>query len=372
MSTAGNASHEAAPPPAPEVAIVIPTFEERANVAEIAARLERVLGSERYELIFVDDHSPDGTADAVRTLARQDSRIRVIERIGRRGLSSAVIEGVMATAAPFAVVIDGDLQHDETAIPALLAALRGGADVAVGSRYLAGGGTGDWSERRRQVSFLATRMSQLVPAVRISDPMSGFFAMRTAVFRSRADQLVGAGYKILLDLLATRGAALEIREVAYVFRPRERGESKLDSRVAMDFAKLLLAKTAGRVLPVRFVMFLAVGAVGVGVHFLVLALLFSWEPFGISQLGATFVAMTGNFLLNNWFTYSDRRLTGSRLLSGWLSFCAASSVGLIANTGVAVYLFSHLNAPWYLAALAGILVGATWNYVSTALFTWKA
>ena len=357
---------------APEVAIIIPTYDENDNVETIVSRIAQVLRDADYEIIFVDDHSPDGTADTVRKLARRDPRIRVIERIGRRGLSTAVIEGLMATAAPFGVVIDGDLQHDEGAIPQMIDALRDGADLAVGSRYMAGGGTGDWSQRRKQASFLATRMSLLVPAARISDPMSGFFAIRTDVFRSRADQLVGAGYKILLDILATRGPPLDTREVAYVFRPREKGESKLDSRIVLEFAKLLLAKTVGRFLPVRFVMFLIVGTIGVGVHFLTLAALFTWLSFSAAQFGATLVAMTGNFLLNNWFTYSDKRLRGWRLLSGWLSFCAASSVGLIANTGVAVYLYSNAKASWYVAALAGILVGATWNYVSTSLFTWKS
>lgn len=355
----------------PELAVIVPTYEESSNVMPLVERLGRVLAHWNYEIIFVDDHSPDGTAEVVRELSRQDPRIRIIERIGRRGLSTAVIEGLLATAAPYGVVIDGDLQHDEAVIPKLVDALHNGADLAIGSRYLNGGSTGTWSSRRKQVSMFATRMCALLPSARISDPMSGFFAIRTEFFRGRADQLVGAGYKILLDILATRGPPISIQEVAYAFRPRESGESKLDSRVALDFVKLLLAKTVGRLLPLRFVMFLMVGCIGVGVHFLALAILFTWEPFGVAQFGATLVAMTGNFLLNNWFTYSDKRLRGAQLLTGWLSFCAASSVGLIANTGVAVYLYDTVMLSWYVAALAGILVGAVWNYVSTSLFTWK-
>lgn len=359
-------------PVAPDVAIIVPTFNEAQNIEELASRLSATLSGVAHEIIFVDDHSADGTADIVRKLSRQDPRIRVIERIGRRGLSTAVIEGVLSTSAPFGVVIDGDLQHDESIIPSLLKSLSAGADVAVGSRYLEGGGTSDWSPRRKQVSFLATRMSLLIPAARISDPMSGFFAVRTDVFRQRADQLVGAGYKILLDLLATNGPSLKVQEVSYLFRSREQGESKLDARVALDFGELLLAKTIGRYIPVRFIMFLMVGAVGVGVHFLVLTILFLWQPFATAQTAATLTAMTGNFLMNNAFTYRDKRLRGWRLLTGWLSFCAASSVGIIANTGVAVYLYSFTATSWYLAALAGILLSATWNYVSTSLFTWRA
>ena len=361
-----------ASPLAPDVAIIVPTFNEAKNIKELASKLSSTLSGMSYEIIFVDDNSPDGTADIVRKLSRQEPRVRIIERIGRRGLSTAVIEGLLSTSAPFGVVIDGDLQHDESIIPALVKSLSAGADVAVGSRYQEGGGTSDWSRRRKQVSFLATRMSLLIPAARISDPMSGFFAVRTDVFRQRAGQLVGAGYKILLDLLATSGPPLKVQEVSYVFRSREQGESKLDARVALEFGELLLAKTVGRYIPVRFVMFLMVGAVGVGVHFLVLTILFLWQPFATAQTAATLTAMTGNFLMNNAFTYRDKRLRGWNLVTGWLSFCAASSVGIIANAGVAVYLYSSTATSWYLAALAGILLSATWNYVSTSLFTWRS
>lgn len=357
---------------APELAIIIPTFNEAANVAELVRRLSSALGGLPHEIIFVDDHSPDGTADMVRTQARRDPRIRIIERIGRRGLSTAVIEGLLSTAAPLAIVIDGDLQHDESAIPALIRALSEGADVVVASRYIAGGGTSDWSDRRKQVSFFATRLSQLIPAARISDPMSGFFGVRTAFFRSRADQLIGSGYKVLLDLLSTRGPAPRITEVPYVFRSRLQGESKLDARVALEFIELILARTVGAFVPVRFVMFVLVGAVGIVVHFTALTILFNWQPFAIAQFAATLIAMTGNFFMNNAFTYRDKRLKGWKLLPGWLSFCAASSVGLIANTGVAVYLYSSTATTWYLAALAGIVMSTTWNYVSTSLFTWKS
>lgn len=357
---------------APNVAIVIPTFNEAKNVSELVTRLSKALSFVAYEIIFVDDHSPDGTADVVREYARQDPRIRIIERVGRRGLSTAVIEGLLSTAAPFAIVIDGDLQHDESVLPIMLKALADGADVVVGSRYLAGGGTSDWSSSRKKVSFFATRMSLLIPAARISDPMSGFFGVKTSFFRQRADQLIGSGYKVLLDLLSTRGGAPNIQEVPYVFRSRAQGESKLDARVALEFVELLLARTIGKFIPIRFVMFLLVGLVGTVVHFSVLSALLVWQAFSVAQVVATLTAMTGNFFMNNAFTYRDKRLKGWQLLPGWLSFCAASSVGLIANIGVAVYLYSSTATTWYLAALAGILMSATWNYVSTSLFTWKS
>lgn len=356
----------------PNVAVVVPTFNEAMNVAELSRRLAVLLEGEAYEILFVDDHSPDGTADAVRALSEADGRVRCIERVGRRGLSTAVIEGIMATSAEYAVVMDADLQHDEAKVPQMLAALRSGYDLVVGSRYAEGGGMGDWSEARERGSRFATRLAGMLNAGEITDPMSGFFALRTGVFRDRIEGLTGTGYKILLDLVATKGPELRVTEVPYEFRARQSGESKLDSRVMLEFFELLLAKTVGRFIPTKFVMFSLVGGLGVLVHFAVLSMTFGPLPFVTAQALATMVAMTANFFVNNVFTYFDRRLRGWRLIPGLLSFCAASSVGALANVGVAAYLFSSLNAVWYLSALAGIVVGAAWNYAVTALYTWRA
>ena len=357
----------------PVVAVIVPTYNEVKNVAKLAARLTDVLANVAFEVIFVDDHSPDGTSDAVRSLGQADARIRCIERIGRRGLSTAVIEGVLATSAEFAVVIDGDMQHDETVIPNILAELQDGADLVVGSRYVEGGGTGDWSDARLKSSQFATRLSRMLNAGDLSDPMSGFFGLRTQMLRDRAENLTGTGYKILLDIVATPGADINVREVPYEFRSRQEGESKMDSRVLLEFLELLVAKTIGRYVPTKFIMFSLVGALGVVVHFIVLSLSFGDDKlsFVAANALATVVAMTWNFFINNTFTYFDRRLTGWALIPGWLSFVAASSVGALAQVGIAGYMFSELNTAWYLSALAGILVGATWNYAVTALYTWK-
>ncbi|KMW58956.1 Dolichol-phosphate mannosyltransferase-like protein [Candidatus Rhodobacter oscarellae] len=353
---------------------MVPTFNEVENVGELAQRLGEALAGEAYEVIFVDDHSPDGTADAVRALGQADGRIRCVERVGRRGLSTAVIEGIQATSAEYVIVMDADLQHDEALAAPMLAALRDGADLVVGSRYIAGGGTGDWDASRLKQSRLATRLSRLLRAGDLTDPMSGFFALRAQVLRDRVADLTGTGYKILLDILATGGPKLGVVELPYTFRPRAHGESKLDSRVVLEFLELLIAKTLGRYVPTKFVMFSLVGGLGIVVHMAVLALLFGPLEVGFAraQVLATLVAMTANFFVNNVFTYFDRRLTGWRLLPGWLSFCAASSVGALANVGIAVYLFTSLSTVWYLSAIAGIIVGAAWNYAVTALYTWRA
>ncbi len=357
-----------------DLAVIVPTFNEVENAPKIAEALRETLGHLKYEIIFVDDNSPDGTSDVVRSLAAEHPHIRCIQRVGRRGLSSAVIEGFLATSAPVAAVIDGDLQHDETLLPKMLETLISeDVDMVVGSRYVEGGGFGDWSARRRKMSEIATTMSKRLTGVVLSDPMSGFFMLRTDSFRARVGDLTGVGYKILLDILSSRGEQLTIREVPYEFRTRKVGESKLDNRVILEFVELLIARTIGRWIPTKFIMFSMVGAFGVLVHMAVLAVLFTGGlvTFVVAQGIATLVAMTVNFFVNNVFTYFDRQLRGRQLLPGWLSFCAASSVGALVNVGLADFLFKAAAMPWFIAALAGIIAGATLNYAVTALYTWK-
>ena len=357
-----------------DLAVIVPTFNEIENVEILTKRLVEVLSPLKFEIIFVDDNSPDGTSDAVRALAAQYPQLRCIQRVGRRGLSSAVIEGILATTANFAAVIDGDLQHDETRLPTMLKALiDGNVDIVVGTRYSGDGGFGDWSDQRRKMSERATSLAKRLTGIQLSDPMSGFFIVKTASFRDRVGDLTGVGYKILLDLLSTKGEKMAFAEIPYEFKSRQAGESKLDNKVILEFVELLIARTAGRVLPTKFIMFSMVGAFGVLVHMAVLSALFGGgiSTFVMAQAAATVVAMTVNFFVNNFFTYFDRQLGGWSLLTGWLSFCAASAVGALANIGLSAYLFENLGFPWFGAALVGIIVGATWNYAITALFTWR-
>jgi dolichol-phosphate mannosyltransferase len=354
-----------------ELAIIIPVMNEAANVAPLIARLDAALAGIGWEAIFVDDHSPDGTATAVREHAIADRRIRIVERIGRRGLSSAVIEGMLATAAPVLAVIDGDMQHDEALLPALFATVSGGADIAIGSRYVAGGGVGTWDESRASASRFATRAANAILPVAVSDPMSGFFAIRRRAFESALPHLSGSGFKILLDLIISSPVPPAIVELPYVFRERTLGESKLDLMVVAEYAQLLAEKTVGRIVPVRLLMFLAVGLLGLGVHLSVLGIgLAASIDFTLAQAGAVFTAMTFNFALNNVFTYRDRRLRGSRFVTGLLSFYAVCLVGAAANIGVGSWVHDLDNA-WWVAGAAGALVGAVWNYAASSVVTWR-
>jgi len=372
----GVRAQDASPAPASgvELSIVVPAFNERDNIAALVQRLDTALAGRAWEVIFVDDDSPDKTADRVRELARRDTRVRCIQRIGRRGLASACIEGLLASSAPYQAVMDADLQHDETLLPTMLEILqRGDADIVIGSRYVEGGGLGDWHQSRARMSRIATKLSRLVLRAELTDPMSGFFMLRRQAFMDRVRDLSGIGFKILLDLFASSPAPLRFRELPYQFRIRHAGESKLDGQAVWQYLMLVLDKLIGRYIPVRFVAFALVGGVGVAVHVAVLGALFKifQTDFTTAQTWATLVAMTSNYALNNELTYRDKRLRGWQWLRGWISFSLACSIGAIANVGIASYLFAA-NTTWVLAALGGILVGVVWNYAVTAVYTWKS
>ena len=355
-----------------ELSVVAPTFNEKENVPELTTRLERALAGHSWEIVFVDDDSPDGTADVVRELAQVKSNVRCLHRIGRRGLSRAVVEGILATSAPYIAVIDADLQHDEGLLPKMLARLReGDIDIVIGSRYCAGGSMGDLHSSRVAMSQFATRLARLVISANLTDPMSGFFMIRRDAFLRAVRNLSGEGYKILLDLFASSPIPLRFAELPFTFQERVAGESKLDSAVMWEYLLLIVDKRLGHILPARFIMFSLVGLSGVGVHLGTLwaAHKLAGIDFGIAQTLATFVAMTSNYWLNNMLTYRDRRRRGLGFLTGLFSFYAVCGIGVIANVGVANFVFSE-HYKWWLAGIAGALVGTVWNYAASAIFTW--
>ena len=301
------------------------------------------------------------------------SAFAVIRRIGRRGLSGACIEGILASSAPCAAVIDADLQHDETQLPKMLALLEAGeADLVVGSRYIEGGSADSFDKQRAGASQFATEVARRVLRVKIADPMSGFFMIRRDRFEQLAPQLSTQGFKILLDIVATARGELRVREIPYTFGSRLHGESKLDSMVALDFLGLVLAKLTHDVVSLRFLLFAMVGSIGLLVHFaaLFVALEAFDLPFPNAQGAAALCAMTSNFILNNFLTYRDQRLKGLAILRGLLLFYLVCSVGLLANVGVAWSVFDQ-EPIWWLAGAAGALMGVVWNYAMSGLFVWR-
>ena len=355
-----------------ELTVVIPTFNERQNVRPIVNALDDALKGIDWEAVFVDDDSPDGTAQEARDLAATHSRVRVIQRIGRRGLASACIEGMMSSTAPHLAVIDADMQHDEKVLPAMLEVLkREGKDLVIGSRYMEGGGTGNWQESRRRISRLAGRLSHLALRTDLSDPMSGFFMLKADLLHRVVRKLSGKGFKILLDIVLSAGRDLNYGEVPYTMRARQRGDSKLDILVVGEYVQLLLDKSIGRLLPVRFLMFVGVGLLGAMLHVAVLGgmLFLAAAPFYLSQGAATFVAMTSNYLLNNLFTYRHHRQRGWRLARGLLLFYLLCSIGWFINVQVADALY-HLGLLWWGAGILGAMVSAVWNYSMTSAAIW--
>lgn len=356
-----------------ELSILIPTRNERPNVKPLITALDKALEGVKWEAIFVDDDSDDGTQDLIRKIANQDPRIRCLHRIGRRGLSSACIEGMLASAAPFLAVMDADMQHDEKLLYRMLRTLKErNLDIVVGSRYVEGGSTGSLQQPRVKISKLATYVSQLVLKVKLSDPLSGYFMLTRSFFERTVRRLSGKGFKILLDLFASAETQVRFLELPYTMRERAVGESKLDLLVAWEFSLLLYEKLFGRLIPVRFLMFVTVGCFGALIHLLLLGLMTKLlgTSFVVGQSGATVIAIGTNFIGNNLFTYHDQRLKGRSFLWGLLTFYLACSIGAFINIRIACFIYS-LSTPWWLSGLIGAMIGAIWNYAITSTFTWK-
>lgn len=358
----------------PELTIVVPTLNEEGNIAALVEKLRHVLQGIAWEVTFVDDDSRDSTRLAASELARADGRVRLVHRIGRRGLASACIDGVQTSTAPFVAIMDADLQHDEALLPRMLETLKSGdVDLVVGSRYVAGGDVAGWDPRRAGMSRLATRLGQLILKSHVADPMSGFFMLRREVFDASVRRLSAVGFKILIDILASAERPLRVKELPYHFRPRTAGESKLDSMVAWEYAVLVADKTVGRYVPVRFILFALVGFWGLGLHLVVLwfGLHVAAVSFAVAQATATGMAMVGNYTLNNSLTYRDRRLKGWGFVRGLLSFVLICGIGAVANVGLASFLFGSGRSSWWIAGIAGAAMSSVWNYAVSAVFTWR-
>jgi dolichol-phosphate mannosyltransferase len=356
----------------PELAVIVPTYNERENIPLLIRRLRTSLKGLNWEVVFVDDDSPDGTSEAVVEIARRDRRVRLVHRVGRRGLSSACIEGMLATASPYIAVLDADLQHDESILPAMLQKLKTEElDVVVATRNAEGGSMGAFSASRVFLSRLGQKLSQSVSRCTVSDPMSGFFLLRRTFLHQVIHRLNGNGFKILLDILASSSRPVLTGEVGYRFGKRQHGKSKLDAMVAFEYIAMLVEKLTGGTIPTRVFAFSAIGAIGVLIHFACLSILYHEQrvSFGTAQAIATAVAMVSNFFLNDLITFRDRRLKGLQKAMGLVTFCLGCTFGATANVALAETLLSD-GLPWYIAAFAGIVVSSGWNYSISSLFTW--
>jgi len=353
--------------------IVIPTFNEQGNVTPLIDAISSALSNLDWEMIFVDDNSPDGTADAVRKIAQKNRRVRVIQRMGRRGLSSACIEGILASSSPYIAVMDADLQHDESILPAMLSAIqKDDLDLVIGSRFVQGGSTGTMPADRVKKSLFATLLTNKILKTPLLDPMSGFFLLKRSFFMGVLPSISGKGFKILLDIFTASKNKVKFVEIPYNMRARKFGETKLDTLVVWEFLVLLADKFFGPLLPVKFMIFIGVGFTGIFVHLTILGLMHKalGLAFIFSHIIATIIAMTSNFIINNSFTYRDQMLKGVDFIKGLISFYLACSIGAVINVLVARLLFDF-NISWWMAGVVGAVLGSVWNYTMTSVFTWK-
>ncbi|HYC24581.1 MAG TPA: glycosyltransferase family 2 protein [Roseiarcus sp.] len=358
---------------APTLSVISPTYREAANLPVLFDRLKSALAGAEWELIVVDDDSPDGTYKVAFALAAEDSRLRCIRRVNRLGLAGAVIEGILSSSADFVAVIDADLQHDERVLPKMRQALIDGADLAIGARVEDDTIERGLSTRRQWLSNLGANVFKLVSGLKVKDPMSGFFMMRREIVAKIASQLSPDGFKILADILLCAPKNMKIVETPYSFRRRQAGQSKLTAVVGMDFIGLVAHHASAGLLPIRFALFAAVGAIGLIVHLIVLRLmvgLSTQTDFGVDQLVATLAAMTSNFLINNEVTYREYRYRGWNKLAGLVFFALVCSVGAVANIDIASWLYKS-RPVWWAAGVAGALVGVVWNYAVSTAFVWR-
>jgi dolichol-phosphate mannosyltransferase len=350
----------------------VPTYNERGNVAPLVTRLEATLAGVAWEAVFVDDDSPDGTAREVKTIAARDPRVRCLRRVNRRGLAGACIEGILGSSAPYVAVIDADLQHDETLLPRMLDSLKSGrSDLVVATRFGAGGSAQAMSPTRESGSRLARRLAWMLGGVALSDPMSGFFAIRRDRFEPLAASLSPDGFKILLDIVMRARGTLRVAEEPYSFGPRVYGKSKLDARVVLEYLGLLLSRASRDAVTPRFLSHALVGVVGLVVQLVAmrvglalgLAFIQAYALGAVVALGASFVVT--NLLL----THSDRRLRGFSVIPGLLVFGVTSAFGLVAGIGVAAWLYT-LRPVWWLAGAVGSVVGTVCSHATSPRLSW--
>ncbi len=360
------------------LSIVLPTFNEGGSIRQVIESLLR-LGTDRpFEILVVDDDSRDGTPDLVRSLARRDPRIRIIQRVGRSGLASAIKEGLIAALHPIAVVMDSDGQHEPTSVGEAVQLLdRKGLDLVAGSRFLDHSEIRGLSERRTDGSTLANRLARWsLPRSyqHLSDCMSGFMVLRLDRCLPLVRQVDVNGFKFFYELLAISRGRLQVGEIPLRFQPRLHGSSKLDLAVLWDFVVSLIHTSTLRLLPRRAISFGLVGASGVVVQLLSTALLMGLLNLAFQQAlpVAVITAASSNYLVNNALTFRDRRQSGRQLIRGLLKFLLVASLPALANVGLATSFYTLIQAHALWAQLAGIVVVYVWNYAASSRFVWNS
>jgi len=350
----------------PTVAIVVPVFRASEAVPALVGRLHAALATEDWEVVFVDDNSPDDTLATIAALG--NPRVRAIRRVGRNGLTHTCLVTMLASGADYVALLDGASHYDEALLGAMLAQLRKNAgrdaDLVVATRPSVSGGF-----LRHAVRALLGGATRAVLSATLTDPASGFFMIRRDALEKLTPSLSSVSHQVLLDLIATARGRLRIVEIEGA--PATISGRRSELKLALELTALLIAKFSSDAVSVRFLLFCMVGFTGVGAHLALLdGALVARLPFTAAQTVATIGAMIWNFSLNNMVTYGDQRLTGFAYFTGLLRFMAICGIGAISNVGVASLIYAH-DSVWWIAGLGGAVMGAVWNYVVTAVFVWR-
>jgi dolichol-phosphate mannosyltransferase len=354
------------------LSIICPTLNERDNVAVIYQHIDRIVTCE-WELIFVDDNSSDGTRLEIEQLSRRDRRVRLINRVGRKGLASAASEGFLCAVYDHCVLIDADLQHDINNINVMAEEVaQSGNDLVISSRFKVNQTLG-LSSARTRLSIVGNGMIDLILRRQLTDPLSGCFLIRRERYLALHPSLILSGFKILFDILSCPdGRQLTVSEIPIKFLNRHSGESKLRKTVMLEFMGTYVTRMVERVIPLSFIKFSMIGALGVLLHYLILSffLKLSGFDFAVSQLVTSYLVMVSNFLLNNRYTFSANRLFGGQLVFGLMKFMFFCSFGALISLSFAFYLKDTGLSP-VAAGVLGTVAGSLWNFVLNSLYTWR-
>ena len=354
--------------------VVLPAYNERENVDVLVAALHQAdIHGQIKRIIYVDDDSPDLTSEHIKS-SQYPIDVLCIHRIGRQGLSSAVVEGILLADTQYVAVMDADGQHTPHDLMEMLKlAMAEGNQLVIGSRFKNQATVETHVGLRSLLSKVGNRLANHVLRRQLSDPLTGFFLIERSLFAEVSHQVRGSGFKILVDVIYNlRDKDIKIAETQIQFQQRLHGESKLDSGVMIEFVDQMIGLFIGKIYPEKFIGFLMVGVFGMCIHFtiLYLTLFILALSFTIAQTLATLVAMMANFALNNLLTFRRNRLKGFEWFKGLIYFVLVCSLGAVANVGVSGYIFK-LDNMWWLSGLAGIIVGTAFNFTLSKYFVWK-
>ncbi len=359
------------------ISIVIPTFNEVENIIPLLKNLTSLVNHFEYEIIVVDDDSPDGTSDEVNKYMKLNKRIKLITRIGRSGLSSAIKEGLIFAQGKYLLVLDGDGQHDPSFILQMLEEIKKNkSDIIIGSRFLNTSTLEGLSNKRSLGSKIANKFARISlhrNYSKLTDYLSGCFCLEKEITKKFIRKIEINGFKFLYELLSLSKGKLVVNEVPLIFKERRFGNSKLDVAIVWDFLISIIHNLTLRLLPRRAISFGLVGISGVFVQLFITSFLveiFLIDFYNALPFAVVFAA-TSNFLINNQVTFRSDRLKNKALLTGLLKFLIVASLPVIANVGITTAFYKYISADTFIAQIAGIAIVYAWNYLASSSFVWK-